>query len=76
MNDQQANDFIQTAILTDATCGDACWYARQDICRCSCNGKRHGVLLVDGAPRPSRNKRKGRDRFVLVAVVEDHLVRL
>jgi hypothetical protein len=30
------------AILTGSTCGDACWEAREDICRCSCHGKNHG----------------------------------
>ena len=30
--------------LTGSTCGDACWHAREEICRCSCGGANHGIL--------------------------------
>ena len=23
------------AMITEQTCGDACWHAKEDICRCS-----------------------------------------
>jgi hypothetical protein len=29
--------------LTGSTCGEACWTAREDICRCSCGGRNHGI---------------------------------
>jgi len=41
-------------ILTTASCGPACWYAREHICRCSCGGRNHGILLVEGAEIPVR----------------------
>lgn len=28
---------------SDITCGAACWEAREDVCRCSCGGKNHGI---------------------------------
>ncbi len=42
------------AILTDATCGANCWYAEEEICRCSCNGKNHGVMLTSDGTQPER----------------------
>ena len=36
--------------ITDATCGEACWAAREDICRCSCNGANHGITRDGGVP--------------------------
>ncbi len=33
------------AILTDMTCGEKCWNAKEDICRCECGGKNHGIHL-------------------------------
>lgn len=36
------------AILTGATCGEACWSAREEVCRCSCGGKNHGISLSGG----------------------------
>lgn len=41
------------AILTGSTCGDACWHAREEVCRCSCGGKNHGILNRGGA-QPAR----------------------
>lgn len=26
------------------TCGMACWAAKEDVCRCSCGGRNHGIL--------------------------------
>ena len=57
------------AILTAHTCGDACWYAREDVCRCSCGGLNHGVLLVPGGERPPRTRRTGKYRWQLAGVV-------
>ena len=58
------------AVATLQTCGDACWYAKEDTCRCSCIGANHGILKVDGAERPSRTRRVKQDRFDLIAVID------
>ena len=42
------------AILTAQTCGDNCWHAREEICRCSCGGANHGVLKTADGIRPTR----------------------
>lgn len=52
-------------MLTDATCGYACWYAREEDCRCSCAGRNHGALLIDGAETPRRNCKIDGRRYVL-----------
>ena len=43
------------AFLTDATCGEACWEAREDVCRCCCGGKNHGCMRSANGVRPIRN---------------------
>ncbi len=45
------------AVCTSQTCGVACWHAKEEVCRCSCGGKNHGCLLVDGAAQPVRAMR-------------------
>jgi hypothetical protein len=52
------------AVLTGTTCGAACWYAREDICRCSCGGANHGIL-VTGDEQPRRNCLIKGTRYVL-----------
>lgn len=44
------------SILTLTTCGEPCWHAREEVCRCECGGKNHGCLR-DGAGgiRPTRS---------------------
>lgn len=42
------------SILTSQTCGEPCWHAREEICRCSCGGKNHGCL-THGGERPERH---------------------
>lgn len=60
---------MPAGIITDATCGPICWAAREDTCRCSCGGARHGVLLAqDGAESPRRECRIDGVRYVLAAV--------
>lgn len=56
------------AILTEQTCGDACWHAREDICRCSCGGKNHGCLRKNGAEQPIRTAKIDGVRYKLVGV--------
>ena len=55
-------------LLTDATCGDACWAAREDICRCSCDGENHGITRTANGERPTRTRRVKAHRYRLLAV--------
>lgn len=54
-------------ILTQTTCGEACWEAREEICRCSCNGRNHGILRA-GGPRPDRTCKIDGYRYMLKGV--------
>ena len=54
--------------MTDATCGENCWTAREEICRCSCSGANHGCLLSGDGERPVRSARVRGKRFQLLAV--------
>lgn len=56
------------ALLTERTCGDACWHAREDICHCSCGGKNHGCMRNDDGEQPARTKRVKESFYQLVAV--------
>ena len=55
--------------LSRQTCSEACWQAKEEVCRCSCNGKNHGCMMVDGRPQPGRTRRTGDTRYRLVAVL-------
>lgn len=55
-------------ILTDTTCGESCWHAREDVCRCSCGGRNHGVLLDANGERPIRSCKINGMRYTLFAV--------
>src|SRR4051812_21952548 len=57
------------SIFSDITCGEACWHAREPICRCSCGGKNHGCLTVaGGGEQPLRTCRIGGVRYELHSV--------
>ena len=56
------------AVLTEATCGEACWHAREEICRCSCGGKNHGCLKTADGERPVRTAKIQGIRFELLGV--------
>jgi hypothetical protein len=43
------------AIMTEATCGEACWSAKEEVCRCSCGGKNHGIYKTDDLQRALHN---------------------
>lgn len=47
------------AILSAQTCGEACWHAREDVCRCSCGGRNHGCLTHGGATPERTSKIDG-----------------
>lgn len=55
-------------IYTEATCGEACWSALEDTCRCSCGGKNHGVLKTVDGIRPIRNCKIDGVRYQLKAI--------
>jgi hypothetical protein len=59
------------AFLTEATCGDACWHAVEDVCRCSCGGKNHGCLRTEDGIRPTRTSKIDGFRYELKAVGPD-----
>lgn len=55
------------AVMTGSTCGDMCWHAREEICRCSCGGANHGILTRGGV-QPKRTC-KIESMYELVAVI-------
>ena len=55
------------SILTEQTCGEACWKAKEEICRCSCGGKNHGCL-THGEQQPERTAKIDGERYRLRAV--------
>lgn len=57
---------MATIVLTGSTCGDACWSAVEDICRCSCYGANHGAKR-DG--RIVERTRRSEDYFYVLAGV-------
>lgn len=59
---------VRVAILTSQTCGEICWHAQEDVCRCSCGGRNHGCLTVDGATRPVRTSKIDGVRYALAGV--------
>lgn len=56
------------AYLTEATCGEACWSAREDVCRCSCGGKNHGCMRTADGVQPERSAKIDGFRYFLKAV--------
>lgn len=34
---------------SDITCGESCWSAREEVCRCSCGGANHGITKRGGS---------------------------
>lgn len=54
--------------MTEATCGEACWAAREDICRCSCAGRNHGCLRGENGEQPVRTAKIHGRVFQLHAV--------
>lgn len=55
------------ATLTGTTCGFACWEAREDVCRCSCGGKNHGIL-AHGGEQPQHQAKIAGHVYKLAAV--------
>jgi hypothetical protein len=55
-------------VLTETTCGEACWKAREDVCRCSCGGKNHGCAKTADGVKPDRTAKIDGFRYILKAV--------
>lgn len=51
------------------TCGEACWNAKEHVCRCSCGGKNHGIWLKGG--RAERTHKHNGHMYKLIAVDTD-----
>jgi len=56
------------SILTDATCGEACWAAKEDVCKCSCGGHNHGILLTPEGMQPNRTCKIDGFRYELIEI--------
>ncbi len=54
--------------LTAATCGENCWSAAEEVCKCSCSGANHGCLRSSDGVRPVRSSKVRGKRFELLAV--------
>lgn len=59
---------IILSVLTNVSCGEACWHAKEETCRCSCGGKNHGILLQGGKEQPIRQSKISGKRYELKAV--------
>jgi len=58
------------SVLTSQTCGEPCWHAKEEVCRCSCGGKNHGCLLIPGGTKPERTAKIDGVPYRLLAVGE------
>lgn len=60
------------SLFSNITCGEACWHAREEVCKCSCGGKNHGCLRPDNSDtarvRPERVSKIAGHAYKLVAV--------
>lgn len=54
------------AFFSDRTCGESCWSAKEEICRCECGGKNHGITLRGGSGK--RAAKINGVRYELVSV--------
>lgn len=59
---------VLRAITTGSTCGDGCWHAREEICRCSCGGANHGILL-NGGEQPQRTCKIDGNFYELAGII-------
>ena len=55
------------AFLSQITCGEGCWKAREFVCKCSCGGKNHGCMKSEGGESPDRIAKIDGDRYKLIA---------
>ena len=50
------------------TCNLACWEAREDVCRCMCHGRNHGIMRRGGNQPGRYCQRKGK-QYQLAAIL-------
>jgi hypothetical protein len=60
-----SNLYNLLANLIEDTCGEACWNAKQEECKCSCGGENHGIHLQNPKAVVLRTKRKGNHWYQL-----------
>lgn len=53
---------------SNITCGEACWTAKENVCKCSCNGENHGILLKENGEQPVRNAKINGYRYELKGI--------
>ena len=58
-------------ILSGHTCGEACWHARDEVCRCSCGGANHGILN-NGSVRPERTSKKDGHFYIIAGIAPSY----
>lgn len=68
MNLKELGGYKMLSIITDATCGEACWTAKEEICKCSCGGNNHGCLTSPEGVQPNRTCKIDGFRYELVAI--------
>lgn len=66
---EEVTTAMRAAVATATTCGYACWYAREDVCRCYCGGKNHGCLRKEDGEQPQRTARINGVMYALAAVL-------
>ena len=66
------NQTLIQMLVTEQTCGEACWHAREDICRCSCGGRNHGCLNTKDGSQPSRTRKIKNTMYQLVTIESDN----
>lgn len=49
------------------TCSMACWMAQEDVCRCMCGGRNHGLMRY-GGEQPGRYRQRKGISYQLVAI--------
>lgn len=62
------NQTIFQAIVTEQTCGEACWRAKEPSCRCSCGGRNHSCLVNEDGEQPARTRKIKGAMYQLAAV--------
>lgn len=56
------------SILSEITCGEGCWHAKELVCKCSCGGKNHGCLKTLDGVMPIRTAKLDGVMYELKAV--------
>jgi len=59
------------ALITEQTCGDACWHAKDEICHCSCGGRNHGCMRTKDGEQPQRTRKIKGSMYQLVTIEQD-----